>query len=202
MVGLFAFIVIQGLFLISFSPQSLVADDYSHNLPSGEEVDTLKKFFAYEHINIDTNDMELLNKYDKHVIKKMKDFLELVNGKVTDRHQYELEVKLNTEINEQILEDQIKRAADKPNKLPDFDSNVEGSLNALELMVPDNEHKQANRDLRKYYIENKVLARELIARLEYLNTKGELHTFRVARLLEKFYSHWIPLGRLMSIIES
>lgn len=162
------------------------------------ESNILRRFFAMEGLSINSNDPTLVKRYYKEVIDRMEAVLE--------NHTDILGFSVNEEVNKIIFNTQMFRKPAKNDCKP-FEPYYEVIFRALDLMVPDGSidepvYQLAKIDLRKFYLEQPDLAKELLNRIgDPFKTKG-LHTADLARLVRNFYYHWIPLGRLTRFIES
>lgn len=160
----------------------------------------LRSYFASIGFSIDPSKDSIFNSYDEDILTKMSELLK-TDSKLSDYYDEE------NEINNMIYASQVKKAPKAEDCKP-FDPADEALLRALDLIVPnsasdpDSDYPLAKSDLRKFYIEQPKLAKELLNRVKvYLDLK-ELHTEDAARLLRNFYYHWIPLGRLEKYINT
>lgn len=154
-----------------------------------EEKGILVDFFNKKGFAIDTSDEALMSRYDKDIIKKMKD-----DEKLTDCYDDTLSAYVhNAEINTMLYESELKKTT--------TGREDEAVLRALDLIVPSPEYAAARKDLKEFYEEQPILAKELLERIKVSSDSKDLHTENAARFLRNFYNHWIPLGRLTRFIE-
>lgn len=164
------------------------------NFITDPEIDILKRFFHMEKLNIDVSDTKFLNRYSQEVITKMSE-------QMLNYPDVPLKVlELNNQINTLILDTEIHNLIE--NDGDPIEPIDEAVMKAIDLIVPDPDYSPAKEDLRKFYVEQPALAKELLDRIRLAAEAKDLHTDNVARTLRNFYYHWIPLGRLMNVIKS
>lgn len=179
--------------LSGVSADGVIDSTDQRNFVTSTEIDIIKRFFELERLNIDLSDTKFLNKYSSDVITKMNEMmLHYPDDPLGVR-------ELNEELNTMILDTELKNLPHDDGK--PFEPSDKAILRALDLMIPetaeDSEYFLAKKDLRKFYDEQPMLAKELLERIKTASQTKQLSTRDVARLLRNFYYHWIPLGRLM-----
>lgn len=190
--------MIQLIFLSLIALSGVLADRVidstdQRNFVTSTEIDIIKRFFEHEELNIDVSDTKFLNKYSSDVITKMN---EMMLHYPSDPLRV---LQLNNELNTMILDTELRNLPRDDGK--PFEPSDKAILRALDLMIPetaeDSEYFLAKKDLRKFYDEQPILAKELLDRIKTASQTKQLYTDDLARLLRNFYYHWIPLGRLI-----
>lgn len=160
------------------------------------KIDILERYFSLGETVFNGSDIALVNQYEDEVIKKMQMALD-DNLDRLDVHM------LNMEINTLIYQIEVGKTPDAEQCKP-FKPEHEAVLRALDLIVPnteqDHEIALAKIDLRRFYLTHTELAGELLDRLIKQLKSTELHLCEATKLLKNYYLHWIPLGRLMTML--
>lgn len=158
---------------------------------------TIWKYFSSLGFEVDFDNHSFVAKYGDDVIERMNFCLDQTDT----ARQY----VINTEINYLIYENELKEKLDEEKCKP-FKPDDEVLLRAIDLIVPnsgaDVEYQLAKEDLRKFYLEQRESAIELLDRIRAPLGAEELHTDEAATYLKHFYNRWIPLGRLRDFIET
>lgn len=161
-----------------------------------EKASILARFFSMEGVEINTQDENVVNKYNDEVIEEMEESIKNFKDPLKVYH-------VNAAVNSLIYKLKTLHV-DETSKL--IEPMDEAMLQALDLMMPDSAdepvYKLAKDDLRKFYLEQPELGKELLDRIRTDLEYFELHTEGVADYLKKFYYRWIPLGRLGEFIKA
>lgn len=181
----FAFI----LMLVSLTGVSTTTDLWN------KAYDILDQYFSMLGISVDH---EVVSKFENDVLEKM-------SQSIKDYNKGLRVFDLNSEINGMIYE-KSKSIVRDAEKCKPYEPLDEALYEALELLVPDSGEnsvsKLAKSDLRKFYLEQPELAKELLERVRIDLEDKALHTQDLVKLLESFYYRWIPLARLSEFIKT
>lgn len=160
-----------------------------------KNAEVIRQFFERQTLFLDEEEGDdFFEKFSQPVVDKMRKVVE-------DKDDSYSSYLANEEINSMIYAD-INQNIGKTQK--PFEPADEAILQTLDLIVPDTVtdpvYAKAKKELRKFYEEEPLRGRELLARIGKGLDDNNVQTFDAISFLEGAYHNWIPLGRAADYI--